>query len=425
MGVASDAEKQINKKNSSMLLITNGFPYKGGELSFLQEEYKVLKKHFEISIMALETETTAPIEIDIDPDIIVESIAPIRLNPVKMFLQLFQKNVIIEIKEALKGCSIALKAKRVASILMYEYKSKAYFDKISELHKKRKLDIIYTFWYTPATYAAMKFSDANSLKFVSRFHGGDLYLERVNMFGYYFPFRKQITEKASKLIFLSDMAREYYSIHWMADQKKCMVSPLGTRGFEPLPKSIDRNNFISLVTAANAISLKRIDLIINAIAAVDSSYEIIWSYFGDGEKLELLREYAGTKLNRPNISWQFYGRVSNEGIYDFYKQVDASAFILLSSTEGVPVSIEEALGMGLPIIATDVGGVREEVIEGKTGFLLSENPTCEDVARTIEKFIRLPQETKLQMHKNAIYLWKEKYDAEKNAAKLAQFLEAL
>ena len=49
---------------------------------------------------------------------------------------------------------------------------------------------------------------------------------------------------------------------------------------------------------------------------------------------------------------------------------DASIFVLLSRWEGLPLSIIEAMRAGLPVIASDVGGVGELVVDGVTGFLI-------------------------------------------------------
>ncbi|MBT8461546.1 MAG: glycosyltransferase family 4 protein [Gemmatimonadetes bacterium] len=51
----------------------------------------------------------------------------------------------------------------------------------------------------------------------------------------------------------------------------------------------------------------------------------------------------------------------------------SQAYLLISHWEGFPRSILEALRGGLPVVATDVGGVREAVIDGETGFVVPEN----------------------------------------------------
>ena len=46
------------------------------------------------------------------------------------------------------------------------------------------------------------------------------------------------------------------------------------------------------------------------------------------------------------------------------------AFLYTSTFDGLPNVILEALGRGLPVIAPDVGGISEAVVQGETGFLV-------------------------------------------------------
>ncbi len=64
-------------------------------------------------------------------------------------------------------------------------------------------------------------------------------------------------------------------------------------------------------------------------------------------------------------------RVSFTGVReDVFRLLAASQlFILSSRREGFPLSILEAMRVGLPVVASDVGGVSEAVEEGQNGFL--------------------------------------------------------
>ena len=48
----------------------------------------------------------------------------------------------------------------------------------------------------------------------------------------------------------------------------------------------------------------------------------------------------------------------------------ADMFVLPSHREGMPRSIIEAMMSGLPVVATDIRGSREEVVDGETGLLV-------------------------------------------------------
>lgn len=48
---------------------------------------------------------------------------------------------------------------------------------------------------------------------------------------------------------------------------------------------------------------------------------------------------------------------------------DADVFVLASLSEGMPVSILEAMAAGLPVVASGVPGLDEVVVDGQTGFL--------------------------------------------------------
>jgi glycosyltransferase involved in cell wall biosynthesis len=69
------------------------------------------------------------------------------------------------------------------------------------------------------------------------------------------------------------------------------------------------------------------------------------------------------------------GRIRFLGMREDVPELVAASqvYLLISHWEGFPRSILEALRAGLPVVATDVGGVREAVLDGVTGFLAPEN----------------------------------------------------
>ena len=62
----------------------------------------------------------------------------------------------------------------------------------------------------------------------------------------------------------------------------------------------------------------------------------------------------------------------------------AKCLVLSSRTEGLPGVVLEALGAGLPVVATDVGGVSDVVIDDETGLLV-EPGDIEAMARALER----------------------------------------
>jgi glycosyltransferase involved in cell wall biosynthesis len=93
---------------------------------------------------------------------------------------------------------------------------------------------------------------------------------------------------------------------------------------------------------------------------------------------------VGEGPERPRIhelvqQQQLEGRVRCLGLRTDIPRLLSAAdlFLLTSVTEGIPLVLIEALAVGLPVVATRVGGVEEVIEDGKTGLLA---PRGDDVA---------------------------------------------
>lgn len=104
-------------------------------------------------------------------------------------------------------------------------------------------------------------------------------------------------------------------------------------------------------------------LLLEALAGlVDLDWEL-W-LVGGGE----LQQRARAEARRLGLC----GRVRFLGVRHDVPQLLSRChlFVLASRWEGLPLTVLEAMRAGLPVVASDVGGVSEAVVEGKTGFLV-------------------------------------------------------
>lgn len=110
---------------------------------------------------------------------------------------------------------------------------------------------------------------------------------------------------------------------------------------------------------------KDIATLIRALKIVVARYpDFRLAVVGDGEcrsSLEQLTESLGL---RGQVS--FLGEVRD--VAERLKR--ASMFVLSSISEGVSLTLLEAMAVGLPVVATDVGGNPEVVVPGETGWLV-------------------------------------------------------
>ena len=80
------------------------------------------------------------------------------------------------------------------------------------------------------------------------------------------------------------------------------------------------------------------------------------------------------------LSVTFLGKVSD--MVGFWQGCDVA--MLPSHREGFPKALLEAAACGLPLLGSDVPGVREIVVDGVNGLLFAKGD-CQDIARKIEK----------------------------------------
>jgi glycosyltransferase involved in cell wall biosynthesis len=80
-----------------------------------------------------------------------------------------------------------------------------------------------------------------------------------------------------------------------------------------------------------------------------------------------------------SITGELRGHVDTDEVVRFYRDNYVDAFVSLSVSEGLPVSMMEAQSFGIPIVAVGVHGV-PEIVNDATGVLLEPEATVEAMA---------------------------------------------
>ncbi|MEE0980943.1 MAG: glycosyltransferase, partial [Acutalibacteraceae bacterium] len=146
--------------------------------------------------------------------------------------------------------------------------------------------------------------------------------------------------------------------------------------------------------------------------------KIRWTHIGDGGTMQKVKAVCDEKLGFMEVN--LVGQVSNQQVKDFYRNEKVDLFVNASTTEGLPVSMMEAISFSIPVVATDVGGVGEIIKDGYNGLLVSSDFTDEELAEKIRKIINSSKEERINMRRNARDFWENNFDAQKNFSQFAK-----
>jgi glycosyltransferase involved in cell wall biosynthesis len=271
--------------------------------------------------------------------------------------------------------------------------------------------VFYSYWLKTGAQAIAMLDYRDSIK-ISRAHGSDIYEERTD--SGYLPLLKFTAINLDAIFFVSKHGKQYIEGKLKIEDPNFIVSYLGVEKPDYENTETKISNKYVIVSCSNIIPLKRIDKIIQALEIVNAGKDILWLHFGDGKMKSDIEKLAAEKLGPlTRISYSFMGNYPNNELLKYYSRNRVDLFINVSSTEGIPVSIMEAQSYGIPVIATDTGGVKELVTD-TTGSLLPAGFHPEDLARLIQYYAALPEKAVNDIRMNAFINWKSNFNASSN-----------
>ncbi|MBN2633850.1 MAG: glycosyltransferase [Bacteroidales bacterium] len=400
----------------TLIFITSRFPFEPGE-AFIDSEFPFLCSAFEKKIIITRNVTL------IKQKNIPKDVRLYRHNPsssLKEYMQIpllllrnFRKTAQL-IKEELhfrKGKGKKNGVFKNLLLLKAIIKSLQLRDFISDVIKTEIPQgeiLLYSYWMNTGARAICMLDNIKAVR-ITRAHRVDLYEEEAD--NGYLPLVRHTFLKLDAIFFISEHGKAYFENSHGLIHDKNIVSRLGIINPLPFRAEINDSKVFRIVSCSSLIKVKRVHLLIGALALVKTSERIIWHHFGEGPLEDELKTLAAKVLgNSGVIEYKFMGRVMNDQIMKFYSENKPDLFVNTSSSEGIPVSIMEAQSFGIPVIATDTGGT-SEIIGKQTGILIPVDFSTEELARNIENILYLEPVEKTRMKKAIYENWKMNFNA--------------
>ena len=263
--------------------------------------------------------------------------------------------------------------------------------KLTEIIESHNLDLIHAHYAVPnsvSAYLAKKIS-GDRVKVVTTLHGTDSYLVGSH------PSYKEVTQfsiqRSDGLTAVSEYLRER-TLDEFDISRDITVIPNFVDPYEFRRKEEESDRKI-ICHSSNFRPIKRIPDIVRAFEIISEEIKSELVFIGDGPE----RHSARTLAKRLGISdsVHFLGNVKN--VNEVLGKSDL--FLLPSEDESFGVAALEAMSCEVPVIASNVGGLRELITDGVDGYLVKVG----DVETLAQRSVRILQDPKLQreLGKNA------------------------
>ncbi len=284
---------------------------------------------------------------------------------------------------------------------------------IQEAIDIKEYQAVSSYWLNRPASIASDLKRCNPhLRFISRAHRGDIIPQENRKT---IPFQPTIVKYVDEIHAVSqDGVDTLKSIHPKAS-RKIVLGRLGTTNHSQSPHR-SGDGCLRIISMSRIVDVKRVDLIAKSLSFV--TRPLHWTHFGTGPGMQELQELVSTLPRNIDVSLPGFIESHSE-IHSTLESKPWDILVNVSTSEGVPASIQECFSYGIPAIATDVGG-NSEIVDLTCGHLLPPNPSPEEIASILNEWdINNESRRTAAMNKQ-----REMYDVKKNAREYANSLHA-
>ncbi len=208
--------------------------------------------------------------------------------------------------------------------------------------------------------------------------GLDLAFVLRNFFGR----QREFILGANRVIAVSNSVKEAVISETYVDKARVAVINNGVdpRFFEGLTRLRNLKESVRLLYVGRVIRSKGLFSLVQVLASPEFS-DVVLYVIGEGKDKDV--------LIKKSIDWGVGNRVVFRGVLShknaMREMFSADIFVLPSlRVEGFPMVLPEAMFASLPVVASNMGGVVDAVVDGETGFLVSPGDKKELKEKLIE-----------------------------------------
>lgn len=269
--------------------------------------------------------------------------------------------------------------------------------------------VLYSYWLEYFSLAAAECPvPSEHVLRIARAHGYDLYDNQPG--NGYMPWRRARITKTDRVFTASLYGANYLRQRFPGLREKISCSRIGSVDFGARPYLPSHE--LRIVSCSHIVPVKRIGTLIRTLSQI-REIPVCWTHIGSGSGENSLKELAAEILPG-NIRVNWAGFCSHEEVKRIFQTQDFDLFVSVSASEGLPVSMMEALSCGIPILATAVGGVPEIVRPGRSGWLLPPDVPEKEFRRAVSSYLEMKEPDRIRLRESCRKLWESDFDPKIN-----------
>jgi len=260
--------------------------------------------------------------------------------------------------------------------------------KIREVAMQYDLDIVHSHYAIPYATSAFLAKEmlktcGRSLKSITTLHGTDITL--VGLMPSFHEITRFSISVSDAITAVSEfLQRETVEAFKIKQPIQVIHNFVDCNEFRPLRNEAIRSRYVQgsekmLIHVSNFRKVKNIPVVIDVFAKVREVIPCRLLLVGDGPELEPIERAVKERGLSEDVI--FLG--DQEFIADILPMGDV--FLLPSEHESFGLAALEAMSCGVPVVTSNIGGLREVVVDGETGFLYDPH----DVAGMSDVVVRL------------------------------------